>query len=38
VVSDDKKVTAARLLLVKAVQQVIGNALSLVGISAPSRM
>jgi arginyl-tRNA synthetase len=37
-VSDDAALTAARLLLVGAVQQVIGRALRLVGVSAPERM
>ncbi len=37
-VSDDRELTAARLLLVKAVKQVIGRALSMVGVSAPERM
>ncbi len=37
-VSDDRDTTAARLLLVQAVKQVIGRALSLVGVSAPERM
>jgi len=37
-VSDDAELTAARLLLVGAVKQVIGRALTLVGVSAPERM
>ncbi|HYC56938.1 MAG TPA: arginine--tRNA ligase [Candidatus Binatia bacterium] len=37
-VSDDGALTAARLLLVGAVGQVIGRALRLVGIAAPERM
>ncbi|MFQ5478504.1 MAG: arginine--tRNA ligase [Candidatus Binatia bacterium] len=37
-VSDDVEVTAARLVLVGAVKQVIGTALRLVGVHAPSRM
>ncbi len=37
-VSEDRETTAARLLLVQAVKQVIGRALSLVGVSAPERM
>ncbi len=37
-VSDDPEQTAARLLLVQAVKQVIGRALRLVGVSAPERM
>ena len=37
-VSDDPALTAGRLLLVRAVKQVIGRALELVGVSAPERM
>lgn len=37
-VTDDAALTAGRLLLVQAVQQVIGRALRLVGVSAPDRM
>jgi arginyl-tRNA synthetase len=37
-VSEDAAATAGRLLLVRAVQQVIGRALSLAGVSAPERM
>lgn len=37
-VSDDEAVTAARLVLVGAVRQVIGRALGLAGVSAPDRM
>jgi len=37
-VTDDPQLTAGRLLLVGAVKQVIGRALSLVGVSAPDRM
>jgi arginyl-tRNA synthetase len=37
-VSEDAGVTAARLLLAKAVGQVLGRALKLVGIAAPDRM
>lgn len=37
-VTDDPSTTAARLLLVGAVKQVIGRALRLVGVSAPERM
>ena len=37
-VTDDAKVTNARLLLVSAVQLVIRRALGLVGVSAPERM
>jgi arginyl-tRNA synthetase len=37
-VSDDARLTAARLLLVGAVKQVIGRALALLGVSAPERM
>jgi len=37
-VSDDAGATAARLLLAKAVGQVLGRALKLVGIAAPDRM
>ena len=37
-VSEDAGVTAARLLLARAVGQVLGRALKLVGIAAPERM
>jgi arginyl-tRNA synthetase len=37
-VSDDRELTVARLLLVRAVKQVIGAALAMVGVSAPERM
>lgn len=37
-VSDDATATAARLLLAKAVGQVLGRALRLIGIAAPERM
>jgi arginyl-tRNA synthetase len=37
-VSDDADLTVARLLLVRAVKQVIGRALALAGVSAPERM
>ena len=38
VVTDDKVQTAARLILVKALQIVLANGLSLLGIQAPERM
>ena len=38
VVTDDKVKTAARLILVKALQIVLANGLSLLGIQAPERM
>ncbi len=38
VVTDDKNLTQARLLLVCAVKQVIGNALTVLGVSTPERM
>jgi arginyl-tRNA synthetase len=38
VVSSDIPLTRARLLLIKAVRQVISNGLSLIGIKAPERM
>lgn len=38
VLTDDEDLTTARLLLVMAVQQVIKNALGILGISAPDRM
>jgi len=38
VLTDDEDLTTARLLLVMAAQQVIKNALSILGISAPDRM
>ncbi len=37
-VTDDARLTAARLLLVSAVKLVIGRALRLVGVNAPERM
>jgi arginyl-tRNA synthetase len=38
VITEDKKVTAARLGLVKATQTVLRNALTLLGVSAPEEM
>jgi len=38
VVTDDAALTAARIVLIRAVAQVIGNALSILGVSAPERM
>jgi len=38
VVSDDAGLTAARIVLIRAVAQVIRNALSILGVSAPERM
>ncbi|ADL08896.1 arginine--tRNA ligase [Thermosediminibacter oceani] len=38
VLTDDPDLTAARLMLVKAVQQVLRNAFRILGISAPDRM
>ena len=38
VISDDPQKTAARLYLVWAVKQVLANALSVLGVSAPDRM
>jgi len=38
VVTDDAGLTAARIVLIKAVAQVIRNALSILGVSAPERM
>jgi len=38
VVTDDAGMTAARILLIQAVAQVIRNALSMLGVSAPERM
>lgn len=38
VISDDKKLTASRLALVKATKIVLKNTLNLMGISAPSKM
>jgi len=38
VISDDKKRTAARLVLTEAFRIVMGNGLSLLGITAPERM
>ncbi len=37
-VTEDAELTAARLLLVRAVQMVIGRGLGLVGVNAPERM
>jgi len=38
VVTNDAKLTAARIVLIRAVAQVIRNALSMLGVSAPERM
>lgn len=38
VVSDDRELTKARLLLIKAVRTVVSNALNLLGVSAPQQM
>ena len=38
VVTDDTKLTAARLLLTKATKQVLANGFKILGISAPERM
>jgi arginyl-tRNA synthetase len=38
VLSDDRELTLGRLYLVTAVQKVIRNGLSLLGVSAPSKM
>ncbi|HON38965.1 MAG: arginine--tRNA ligase [Desulfomonilia bacterium] len=38
VISDDSRLTAARLILVVAVKQVLANALSIMGIEAPQSM
>lgn len=38
IVTDDKSLTAARLLLAKAVKTVLFNGLSLLGVSAPEKM
>ncbi len=38
IVIDDEPLTLARLLLVKAVKQVIKNGLTLIGVTAPERM
>ena len=38
VISEDKKLTAARLSLVLAAKIVLANTLTLMGISAPERM
>jgi arginyl-tRNA synthetase len=38
VVSDDDRLTLARLALVEAARQVVKNALGLLGIEAPERM
>jgi len=38
VVTDDAGLTDARMVLIRAVAQVIANALSMLGVSAPERM
>ena len=38
VISDDKKLTVARLSLVYAVKTVLANGLALIGVTAPERM
>ena len=38
VVTDDARVSGARWILVQATQQVLRNALHLMGVSAPGRM
>lgn len=38
VITDDKKATEARLLLVVAVRQLLENALNIIGVDAPERM
>jgi arginyl-tRNA synthetase len=38
VITDDMKLTSARLLLTRAVGQVIRNGLTILGVSAPERM
>ena len=38
VISDDPRVSAARLVLVQATRQVLANGLGILGISAPRRM
>jgi len=38
VVTDDADMTAARIVLIRAVAQVISNALSILGVSVPERM
>ncbi len=38
VISDDAKVTAARLILIASVKQVLANALHIMGIDAPESM
>lgn len=38
VLTEDRQVTYARLLLIKAVKQVLVNAFSILGVSAPERM
>ncbi|RLL54797.1 arginine--tRNA ligase [Mariprofundus sp. EBB-1] len=38
VVSEDTTLTAARVLLIRSVAQVIGNGLSILGVSTPERM
>ena len=38
VITEDKELTLARLLLVKAVRQVVKNGLALIGVTAPEKM
>jgi len=38
VISDDPRRTAARLFLIACCKRVFGNALALLGVSAPERM
>ncbi len=38
VITDDLSVTKARLGLILATKQVLGNALKIIGVSAPERM
>lgn len=38
IISDDQRLTDARLLLVRAIQVVLVNALALIGVSAPDKM
>ena len=38
IITEDKELTLARLLLVKAVKQVIKNGLTLIGVTAPEKM
>lgn len=38
IIGDDPALTLARLVLIKAVRQVLGNGLRLLGVSAPDRM